>query len=238
MQPQAVDASQGLAWVGCGWQLFRDEWATWLGITLVYLLLAVALGLIPVLGPLLFALVTPALFAGVMYAAEKQSRGERPGVGHLFQGLQDPDRRGPLLVLGLLLLAAQVVLSLFALALIGGALVASGAPLSEEALSQGMAIDPTALGLGGALVFLTAQIVVLMAFYFAAPLVMLEGVRPAESIRGSFRACLGNLLPLTVFGLAVLVLAVIAVIPVGLGLLVLFPVAVAAVYCSYVDIYP
>jgi uncharacterized membrane protein len=240
MQPQAVDASRGLAWIGCGWRLFREEWATWLGITLAYLAIAVVSGLVPGLGPLLFAVVSPALFAGAMHAAETQSRGERPGVSHLFRGLQDPDRRGPLLVLGLLLLGVQVAVSVLLVVLLGGALVAGGALSPAEGLDPGVTIDPSAIGLGGAfvlLVFLTAQVVVLMAFYFAAPLVMLDGARPVEALRSSLHACLGNLLPLTVFGLAVLVLALVAVIPFGIGLLVLFPVVWAAIYCSYVDVY-
>jgi uncharacterized membrane protein len=45
------------------------------------------------------------------------------------------------------------------------------------------------------------------------------------------------MLPLLVFGLVYLVLAVAAVIPLGLGFLVLGPVTVCAVYASYREIF-
>jgi uncharacterized membrane protein len=57
------------------------------------------------------------------------------------------------------------------------------------------------------------------------------------AVKASFSACFKNLLPLLVFGVVYAVLAIIAVIPLGLGLLLLIPVSLCAGYCSYKDIF-
>jgi uncharacterized membrane protein len=44
-------------------------------------------------------------------------------------------------------------------------------------------------------------------------------------------------LPLLVFGLVYLVLAVVAAIPFGLGFLILFPVTICALYASYREVF-
>jgi uncharacterized membrane protein len=246
MQPRAVDWTQGVAWLGCGWRLFAAHWTTWVAMFVVYFLVVILAALVPAIGPLVLGLLSPALVAGVMHAAATQARGGAPEVAHLLRGLQDPARRGPLLTVGALLLGSQVVLGLLGVALFGAALLAGEGLLPEQAvegsseLVAALELDPAAIGTGGLialLVLLGIQVAVFAAFYFAPALVMLEEARPIESLKSSFMACLGNFLPLLLFGTVLAVLAVLAAIPLGLGLLVLFPVAMAAVYCSYDDIY-
>ena len=45
------------------------------------------------------------------------------------------------------------------------------------------------------------------------------------------------MIPFTLYSLVLLVLAVIAAIPLGLGFLVLIPVAIASIYAAYRDIF-
>jgi len=68
-------------------------------------------------------------------------------------------------------------------------------------------------------------------------LVMLGGQNAWPAAQDSVAACWINVLPLLVFGLIYLVLAVVAAIPLLLGFLVLGPVTVCAVYASYEEVF-
>jgi uncharacterized membrane protein len=56
-------------------------------------------------------------------------------------------------------------------------------------------------------------------------------------MRLSFFACLRNMLPFTLYGIISAVLLLIAMIPLGLGLLVMIPTMTASLYVSYKDIF-
>jgi uncharacterized membrane protein len=77
----------------------------------------------------------------------------------------------------------------------------------------------------------------LMAWWFASPLVALDGAAPLDSLRASFVASWKNPGALTIFGLIYLVLALVASIPFGLGWLVLGPVAIGANYASWREVF-
>jgi uncharacterized membrane protein len=76
-----------------------------------------------------------------------------------------------------------------------------------------------------------------MALWFAPALVVLRETPPIEALKQSFRGCLHNIVPFLVYGVVVTVLSIIAVIPFGLGLLVLMPVIMASVYVAFCDIF-
>ncbi|HKJ88970.1 MAG TPA: hypothetical protein VKA48_10725 [Gammaproteobacteria bacterium] len=92
-------------------------------------------------------------------------------------------------------------------------------------------------GAGGLLVLLLA-LATGMAFFFATPLVMFTSAGPLSALAASLRGALGNLLPLLVFGVIYVVLAVAAAIPYGLGFLVLGPVGAGAAYASFAEVFP
>ena len=87
------------------------------------------------------------------------------------------------------------------------------------------------------LIALTLTIPVGMALWFAPALVVFHNLKPAQALKDSFLACLKNMIPFTLYSLVLLVLAVIAAIPLGLGFLVLIPVAIASIYAAYRDIF-
>jgi uncharacterized membrane protein len=72
---------------------------------------------------------------------------------------------------------------------------------------------------------------------FSPALVLLDGMGPMEAIRQSFHGSLKNMLPLSVYGLVALGLLFLGAIPLGLGLLVVWPILTAAIYAAYRDIY-
>jgi uncharacterized membrane protein len=78
---------------------------------------------------------------------------------------------------------------------------------------------------------------VLMAYWFAPVLVGLNNLTATEAMKLSFKACLQNVLPFFVYGLIFMLLLIVALIPFGLGLLVVVPVMMTSLYVSYVDVF-
>ncbi len=232
MQVNRVEASQGWAWITCGWRLFMASPGLWIALLIIYVAIEVILSFIPGVGGLILMVISPALYGGMLYGARSLDRGGELEVGHLFIGFTDPKMRGPLLSLGGLLLLALVVTLVIGQVLSGGALL--------PALGQVQTGQPQALAGGvliAVLVSLSIWLLVLMAFIYASPLVMFSGGKPIPALKSSFVACLRNFLPLSVFSLIYLGLAIVAAIPFGLGFLVLIPVTFGALYCSYKSIY-
>lgn len=87
------------------------------------------------------------------------------------------------------------------------------------------------------LVMLALLVPLAMAVWFAPALVVFHNVAPLEAMKASFFACLKNFVPFLVYGVILLVLCVIAMIPFGLGMLVMVPVMMGSVYASYVEIF-
>jgi uncharacterized membrane protein len=136
----------------------------------------------------------------------------------------------PLLVIGALYLAAVFMLFLIATLAGGGNLVA----VMSGAASAGVAA--TSFLLIG-LVLLALLVPVAMATWFSPALATLNGVPPVEAMKASFRGCLRNLVPFIVYGIVLLILAMLASIPFGLGWLLLVPVVAGSVYAGYKDIF-
>jgi uncharacterized membrane protein len=72
-----------------------------------------------------------------------------------------------------------------------------------------------------------------MAYWFAPPLVVLNGEEPIAAMRKSFHASWQNLGATAVYGLIFIGLAIVASIPLGLGWLVLGPVTAGSWYASW-----
>ncbi|MFO1422686.1 MAG: BPSS1780 family membrane protein [Candidatus Competibacteraceae bacterium] len=239
MAMMRVDAGRGWGWIVEGWQLFAQAPGIWIVILLIYLGISVVLSLIPFVGGLAYMLLSPVLAGGMLYGAAAQARGEPLGIAHLFRGFQDQERMGPLVLLGLISLAGYVLMILVAVMFVGGGLMV-GAMMD----STGAVVPPEAMGglfvgagLIALLVMLTIGLLMTMALFYGIPLVMLGGQNAWPAAWDSVAACWVNVLPLLVFGLIYLVLAVVAAIPFGLGLLILGPVTVCAIYASYRDVF-
>jgi uncharacterized membrane protein len=218
MQAQGVDMGKGLAWYGDGWEIFTRNPGMWIVLMILLLVIAAVLNLVPLLGPLLFALLLPGLFGGALYTAREAAEQREMDVSHLFIGFKDGAMRNALLVLGAVLLGANILFLFLALLLIG----------------SGMGMAGMLLAL---LLLLLLGLLLSMVFLSAVPLVMFAAAEPVAAMKSSFSACLNNVLPLLLFGVIYIVLALIAMIPFGLGLLVLLPVTFGALYASYRDIY-
>ncbi|MDQ3958780.1 MAG: hypothetical protein M3255_00425 [Pseudomonadota bacterium] len=217
MEAKSVEPNAVQSWVVRGWQLFVKNPGMWIFLTFIGLVVDVILALFPLrlLGSLALAVITPALFSGLLYGAAELDNGRSLNVEDLFRGLTDPVKRMPLLKLSVVTVVAAIP------GLIGLLMFKGGMFLT----------------LIGSLIVAALSVAVVVALIYACPLVMFAGMDPVEAVRNSIDTCRKNLVPMAVFGGMFLFAAVVAAIPLWLGFLVLLPVTVCAVYASYKDLY-
>jgi uncharacterized membrane protein len=226
---RAVTAGQGWAWIASGWDLFKRQGGTWILLLIVSGLIVIGASLVPLLNWILPSLIIPGLSAGVMLGCKALEGGERLTVSHLFAGFQA--RGSALLLLGLAGFVLYLVAMIPLVIVLGGKIFAmmSGDPAAVAEPGAGFVL--------GILLTLAIAVPVYMALWFAPALVTLHEAQPLAALRQSFGACLKNIGPFLLYGVILMALAIVAVIPLGLGLLVLMPVIFASVYASYRDIF-
>jgi len=233
-----VEGGRGGAWIAEAWRMFKDAPGSWVACFLIFVVIMIVLAIIPVLGNIVGALISPFLVAGMMVGCRELERNEELTVAHLFAGFSR--NSGPLLVLGLLefglslivmLIAALVIFLTVGMMFVG--------VLGGQALDAGVTLDP-GFWIGALtmiLIVVALFIPVTMAVWFAPALVVLNNVEPWTALKWSFFACLKNVWPFFVYGLIMLLLAIVASIPFALGWLILGPLIIASVYTSYRDIF-
>ena len=229
-QVRTLDAGRGLAWWTEAWPMFTKNAGMWIVFGLIFLVIFIALGFIPVLGGIASALLAPVLVGGWLLAARKAEAGGTIEVGDLFQGFKD--KLVPLAVLGAILLAVSIVVFL----VVGMLGVGAFMGMSAAGSGAGMA---TAMGASfvGLLVMLVLGFLMAIAFWFAPALVVFRNVAPVDALQASFSASLKNIVPFLLYGVIYIVAAVVASIPFGLGWIVLVPVLMLTMYVSYKDLF-
>ncbi|MEN8174431.1 MAG: BPSS1780 family membrane protein [Pseudomonadota bacterium] len=227
------EGNHGLQWFKCGWGLFKESAVTWVLIGVVFMLAAILVSLVPLVGGALFMVAMPVLIGGYYLMASGEKAAEISGLFTLFN---DEKRRNPLLVLGGILL----VVSFIATMILGGAIFGSAADLvtgAEPDVEEVMAAVFSPLSLVALLLVLVVELLLAFGIVFGVGLVVFQDAGPRDAFVHGIKAGLGNLWPLTLFGLIYLLLAILAAIPLGLGYLVLMPVTLLAGYCAYRDLF-
>lgn len=235
-----VDAGRGAQWWSDGWRLFMLSPGVWIAIVLVWLLINVALTQAGTIGNLASMILTPILSGGVLLAAHDQDAGAPLRFEQLFAGFGG-DRLQPLAMLGLLNLALTLVVAAIVAAVIIAVVGTAG-------LMQFLATDMLDLAstdlTGIALVVLVLSPVLLigfaligMAFWFAPGLVAVNRVAPSAALWLSFRANLTNIGAMLIYGILLVVLALLATVPLGLGWFVLGPVMAGSWYATWRDVF-
>ena len=226
--PRHLAAGEGAGWWGESWRIFCAAPAVWIGIFVVFVVVSIALVLVPVIGSLAHTLLTP-VFAG-----------EPLRIGHLFEGFQG-GRFAPLCILGLLALAILFVAATVMVATIFLTLGASG--LAALMDFGNATFDYHAMATAGAAMLVVALIgaalaaLVAMAYWFAPALVVLNGEPPIAALQKSFAASWRNIGAFLLYGLIYIGLAIVATIPMGLGWLVLGPMLVGSCYAGWRTIF-
>lgn len=233
--PSGVGIGRGAGWIGRGFRYFAASPLGWILATLVFFVLAVLTSLVPIIGGLVLSLFWPVFVAGFMLGARDQDRGEPFRVGHLFAGFSS--NAGQLVMLGLLYLLGSLLIAILVLAGVFATMGPMWAGMSPEAmmLEGPMEMPPSVLiwVLVGALLYLPLALMILLA----PALVAIDGLRAWPAMKRSLSGCLANLLPFFLFGLLAIPLLLIGMIPLGLGLLVVWPALTAGFYAAYREIY-
>lgn len=226
--PGEVSPAHALQWLAAGWQLFLKAPAVWVIQALIFFVIITALGLLPFLGWAAAPVALPVLVGGMVAGAQAVDRGEALRVDQLFDGLRR--HAGKLLLVGAFHLLGALLAALIAAA-IGGSAMLTGMLVGAFA-GMGMAAGGMMFGV---LVFTVLWALLMMALWFAPALVMLHEVAPLEAMKLSARACFHNLLAFVVLAALLYVLVWVALLPAGLGMLVLIPVIAGALYAAWKD---
>lgn len=227
-QIQTISVNRSLGWYQTAWNLYRPDWLSWSLMTLVLGVSTWIVSWVPFLGAAIVVLLLPSLQAGMLYAAQKSSHQEKVAVSDLFVVLRDEKKRNALLILGALMLVAALIVSM----VLGGSMMAT----SKAGLAASLS-DLSKIGAGSLAVGLMGFLFMSMLFLFAPALVLFDNMQPIDAIKNSFSASLKNFLPVTLFMVIYLVASLLGAIPVLLGLLVVMPVSILALYTAYNELF-
>jgi hypothetical protein len=226
----------------------------------VYIVLGFLLTLIPFMGHLLLILITPMLLAGVIWgrAQERQLPPAAPSeavpsaqrilqewIAQPAQELmcifaQEGKMFGAVL-LGIVTLGLVVVVKIIGYLLIGGSMISG--------LAADLAGGTSFITLLGMVLVAGLSVLLGMGLLYSVPLTVLGNRQPLDAISESFTACRAHAKPVLTlvvpfFLVYVVILAAFANSPwlgslltVSVGLLAL-PLFIAAVYCSYLTLFP
>jgi hypothetical protein len=226
-------AGNGWRWIADAWAFMGPQRGTFIGIFVIFVLISIVVSFVPIIGSLAMPLLTPVLNAGVMLGCDALRRGEKIDVGCLFAGFQR--QTGRLLAVGAISIAAVIVMLLIGMLIVGADTLA--VLLSGVAPTPDVVVGIFARFMIALLVVLGLSVPLYMALWFAAALIVLDGHDVGSALKASFAASVKNMLPFLVWGAVVLVLAILASIPFGLGWLLLGPLLMVSVFVSYRDIF-
>lgn len=233
--PVSVPFGHGLRWIGAAFSNhFRANPGAWIVAFIIFAIISMVAQLIPIIGPLAFALLSPVFTAGFMLGCRAQDEGEEFTVGHLFNGFKQST--GQLVLLGLLYLIGTIVI----LVVTGGMLGSSMAmfmPMDQANPAAAEAMMNPLTVMVPMLVMMALFVPLLMAYWFAPALVVLDGISALPAMKMSFSGCIRNIMPFLLYGIVMFVVLIIATLPLLLGLLVAAPVMFASLYTAYRDIY-
>ena len=228
---RAVEAGQGWEWIASGFALFKKAPGTWILMLIVWLVCLILVAVVPIIGGLANMVLWQIFMGGAMVGCRALDRGEELEVGHVLAGFKE--NTSNLVVVGLLALVAWMIVLIPAFVMLGGG--------GFMAVMQGGGVAAfAALGLTFVLVMLVVlalTIPIYMALWFAPALIVFHNLTAVESMKTSFAACLKNIVPFLLYSVILLLLAMVASIPFGLGWLILLPVVVASIYTAYRDIF-
>jgi hypothetical protein len=235
---QKVPAGNGLQWITEAVNLIMKNPAPFL---LMGLVIAV-IGMIPILGGLALLVLGPALYGGIMYAANEQQAGRKADFQHLFEAFKQEGKLMKMIVLCLPSVAAGVLIVVLVFMLVGGVMMSGGMSSSPEAAVMA-ALAASSVILLPVLIFVGLAVFALT--FFATPRVMLDGAEPMDAMKDSVRAVLANIGPALVYcivmivaaGLALVILTFIPIIGPLLWTVVLVPVMSVAGYIALRQVY-
>ena len=243
MNIRVVDASHGWRWIAQGILIFRKNPPQWLLLIAILFIGSRVLFAVPLIG-VIAVLIAPNFLAGLSHGAQALGQGKPLRLGYLASGFLKNAAR--LVTIGGVSLVGQF-LTLMAISLVGGETISSlsktiaAGAAAPEAIAAMQAAAPRMMM--ALLVGFGVSLPLMMAVWFAPLLVFFDDVKPLPALALSLWACLKNILPLLIYGMAVVV-PVVILMPLSLatrqpdlGVWLLAPILVPSIYVSYKDLF-
>ena len=210
--------------------MFAGNPGAWIGSTVLLLVILLAISIVPVFGQIGANLLLPLFGAGLLQLCRVQSEGGQAEIVDIFIGFRK--NAGPLVMVGVIYVAGVFGIAFVAFLLVSGGIL--GGVITGKVAGVGIAFGGVMLA---ALLVMILSIPVIMATWFAPALVFFHHMKPLDAMKASFEAGIKNWLAMSFFGIMLMIMAFFAMLPIGLGLLLLVPVFSGAVYASYRDIF-
>jgi len=232
MPPRSVAIGHGLNWIIIGWRIFRASPLVWVTLTVALMLIWLVLLSIPKLGPLLFNLLFPVFFAGLMLGCRAMEQGKKLDISYLFAGFRENAAAlvtvGGVYLVGMLLVLAVVFSSSTEMPKL------PAKPTPEDIAAMQNALKKMT---GPILSGMALYIPLMMLTWFAPLLIIFRKMSALPALKMSFAACLQNLGAFALYGCVMLVLWIAATLPMLIGLVIVLPVIFGSIYASYTDIF-
>jgi len=236
--PVSNPFGDGWRWLSEAFEIFKKSAGVWIAMFIVYLVLMIAGSLVP-FSNLLLGFFGPIFSAGFMVACYQSDFHADAKFANMFAGFKQ--QTGNLMLLGLLYVIFTVllfvILGLFVYITAGEDVLSvfTAMAFDEAEPDEILTLIPSLLLLIPVSLLIWTPLI--MAYWFAPALVVLNKQNPWTALRLSFTGCLKNILPFFLYSIVLIVFAVLASIPVGLGWLVLGPVMIIAIYTAYKAIF-
>jgi len=234
-QPQKRKAGTGWQWIKDAFNLFMQSPLIWIVLMVIWMVIVMGMSLIPLLSLILY-IISPILTGGIMLGCDALNRNDSLSIGHLFAGFKNNTSKlaglGVIQLIGIILILIVAALPFLLLGIASSTDIMN--ILNPETIPDESALIIMVLYF---LIVLALEIPIIMGIWFAPSLIVFHDMKAWDAFKMSFRGCLSNIIPFLIYGLIFLVLAIIAVIPVGLGMIILIPVMIISMYSSYRSVF-
>lgn len=225
MSVKNIPANRAVDWYKAGWDMFSKDMGTWVLMALIMGVGAIVLSVLPIIGQIVMLLLMPSLVAGGLYAAQQSKAGNPVKIEHLWMVLMNPRKRNQFLLLGGLLFAAAMTIAVISAAFIG------------DNLLRGATVGIGGFGVGGLLFMLIVGFASFVVFNYTPALMLFRDMPLVDALKACASTASTQVVPLLVLFLIYAVLSFVGSIPLGLGLLVVIPMTIGAIYVSYEEIF-
>lgn len=182
-------------WPSCGWRFFKKHPVLWITTALTFMLLAMTIGMVPVIGNVLVMLIAPLIYASSMLwlaspDLQKKRRNKLKTFSThlqqtLFGAIKIQENIAPLLILGVFLAVSSVIIQIIG-HLVAGSMFPALAALPDLTSAQIVRV------LSAKFVVLMLQYFIGMWVFYAIPIIILDDVILPEAVLKSFRGILAN----------------------------------------------
>lgn len=195
MKLNIVPARTGIAWVKLGVKTFLKQPLALTGLFFMYMAVVLVISQLPLVGPVLGAMLVPAATLGLMAATAEAADGRFPMPTVLLSAFRAGKQRArAMLVLGAIYTVGSLLATLVGGLLVGDVTPPPAAPAAGQA--QAPEMDPRMLWI------MLFHLPLVVLFWHAPALVHWHGISPVKSLFFSAVAFLRNFGALFMYGMA------------------------------------